>query len=37
MHAFYQHQLACARASNPHPSWFSHPRRKQRGIKNPFS
>src|SRR5947209_7957532 len=36
MHAFYQHPLSCARASNPLTRWFSHPRRKQRGIENLF-
>ncbi len=36
MHAFYQPQLSCARASNPRARWFIHPRRKQRGIKNLF-
>jgi hypothetical protein len=36
MRAFYQHQLSCARASNPHPRWFIHPHRKRWGIKNLF-
>jgi tetratricopeptide (TPR) repeat protein len=36
MRTFYQLELSCARASNPHSRWFSHPRRKQRGIENLF-
>src|SRR5947209_6419930 len=36
MHAFYQSQLSCGRASNPPTRWFIHPHRKRWGIKNLF-
>src|ERR1043166_7717444 len=36
MHAVWQSQLSCGRASNPPSRWFIHPHRKRWGIKNLF-